>query len=184
MTDNQTPGHRRRRVVQTLGATAVAALAGCLGGDDETEAEAEAAVEDWQAATLEDSTTGEEFEIEEFDQPTFVHTFASNCATCARQQEEFVAFYDERDEIEIVELSVDPNDTPEDLADHAEDADLAWHVGVSPEAVTGALVEEFGQEVSISAQSPIILVCPDGEIDSRSKVVPHDELDAWLDETC
>jgi len=184
MTDTPLSGHRRRRVVQTLGATAVAALAGCLGGDDTTEAETAAAVDDWQAATLEDATSGEAFQINEFDQPTLIHTFASNCFTCASQQEEFVTLYDQRDGFEIVELSVDPNDTREDLAEHAEDGGLEWHVGVSPEEVTGALVEEFGQEVSISAQSPIILICPDGEIEARSKIVPHDELNAWLDETC
>lgn len=201
MTDDTETTIRRRRVLHLAGAGCTAALAGCLGGRDDSTPGGDAdggdgtadgsgtgadgqATADWQAEPLEDSTTGETFRIEEFDRPTLVHTFASNCLTCARQQEEFVAFWSDRDDVEIVELSVDPNDTPEDLATHAEDGGLAWHVGVSPEPVTGALIEEFGQEVSISAQSPIIIVCPDGTTSAISKVASPEELDTAIADTC
>lgn len=164
--------------MQGLGIGAIATVAGCLGGDS-----AEIA-DDWQAVDLEDATTGETFQIETLDRPTLVHTFSSNCLACSNQQSEFVRLYDRRDDIEIVELSVDPNDTPEAISGHAADAGLEWHVGVSPEPVTGALVEEFGQAISVSAQSPVVVVCPDGTTTTVSKVADQDELEAAIDDAC
>ncbi|MES3517314.1 MAG: hypothetical protein PPP58_06590 [Natronomonas sp.] len=178
MTENDRSTQRRRQFVQALGASAVVATAGCLGSDDDS------STGDWRTATLEDTTTGEQFSIAEFERPTLLHTFASNCLTCASQQAEFVTLWERRDDIEIVELTVDPNDTPEDIAAHAEEAGLAWHVGVAPEPVVGALTEEFGQEVQVSAQSPIIVVCPGGTTNTISKVADPAALEAAIDETC
>lgn len=173
----------RRRLLQGLGAGAVVGVAGCAGGDSGSGGAGEAD-DGWRAATLEEATTGEEFRIEEFEEPTIVHTFAANCVTCANQQTEFVTLRDRRDDIELVELTVDPNDTPADIAAHAESAGLEWQVSVPPESVIGRLVDQFGQEVAVSAQSPIIIVCPDGRIDTLSKVADADELERAVDDRC
>ena len=167
----------RRRLLELLGAGGIATLAGCLGNGADTAA-------DWRTASLEDTTTGETFSIAEFTVPTLVHTFASNCLTCASQHAEFRRLWPERDDLEIVELTIDPNDTAEDVARHAEDAGLAWRVGVATEAVTASLVEEFGQAVTVSAQSPIIVVCPDGPVTTVRKVAPPAVLENAIADPC
>lgn len=188
MKSNRGPDPRRRRLLTGLGVTSIGMFAGCLGSDDEENGQegdrTDGETTDWRSATLTDSTTGEEFRIDQFEETTIVHTFASNCLTCAAQQDEFVTLWDRRDDIEIVELSIDSNDTSEDIANHAADSGLEWRVGVSPEAVTGSLVEEFGQTVTVSAQSPIIIVCPDGNAETVSKIADPDELEAAIADAC
>ena len=179
MTQRTRLKYRRRSFIRALGAGGVAAMTGCLGTDEN-----EDGGEDWQSQTLEDTTTGTEFHIGDFENPVIVHTFAANCLTCARQQTEFRVLWDQRDDFEIVELSIDPNDTPEDLTDHAEAAGLEWRVGVAPESVTGQLVDEFGQAVTVSAQSPIIIVCPDGTTDTLSKIAGPDEIESTIEDAC
>lgn len=176
---------RRRQFLRVLGAGGVVAVSGCVGGGERGDPDdGDADAGDWQAVTLEDTTSGEEFRIEELPGPTLVHTFASHCLTCTTQQAEFVTLRERRDDIDIVELSVDPNDRPEDIASYAERAGMAWAVGVAPERVMGGLVDEFGREVSISAQSPVIIVCADGTTDTVRKVADADELEGAIAETC
>ena len=166
----------RRHFLTAIGASTFP-LAGCLGDDTTSNA-------DWRTEPLEDTTTDETFTIAEFTTPTIVHTFASNCLTCARQQAEFRTLWEHRDDLKIVELSIDPNDTAEDLARHAADAGLAWRVGVATEPVTASLVEEYGQAVTVSAQSPVIVACPDGPTSTVSKVSPPAVLENAIADTC
>lgn len=177
MTEHSHSGHRRRNVLRAIGAGSVAALAGCLGGNGED-------VEDWRTASLEDATSGESFRVADIESPTLVHTFAVNCLTCRSQQGEFVTLWGQRDDFEIVELSVDPNDSPEAIASHAEAMGLDWRLGVAPEPVVGSLVEEFGQVMSVSAQSKVVLECPDGTTATRSKVSSSADLASALEDTC
>ena len=172
---------QRRQFLRMLGVGGIAGAAGCLGDGGSGGAGTEAV---WQGTTLEDATTGEPFRIDEFEVPTLVHTFATYCATCARQQDEFVTLWDRSDNLEIVELSVDPNDTAEDLATHAERAGLKWRVSVANETVLSSLIEEFGQEVSVSALSPVIIRCPDGDTNAASKISSPDMLEQAIEETC
>lgn len=188
----------RRNILRITGVAGVGAVAGCLDDssdagngagadeprDDDAEDSNEPIADDWQAETLTDVTTGEAFSIDELEAPVLVHTFATNCLTCASQQDEFGTLQTNRDDIAIIELTTDPDLNPEDIATHAEEEGLNWRVGVPSERVLGALIEEFGTEVSISAQSPVIVICPDGTTDTLSKVASPDELQQTVEDVC
>ena len=177
-------GYRRRRVIRRLGVGGITALAGCLSWpQDGALDDGEGDVREWQGTTIED-ISGAEFRIAEISSPTILHTFATNCLTCATQQQELSALWEARADVEIVELTVDPNDTAADLARHAERGSGEWRVGVAPDGFVRSLVEEFGQAVAVSAQSPIIVVCEDGETDTRQKVASADILATAIDDTC
>ena len=183
--DHEQPMCRRRSFVRLLEAASIPSVAGCVGNDSEQHGTGDTSVEnDWQTATLEDAHSGETFRIEAFEGPTIVHTFASNCLTCATQQDEFLGLREQREDIVIVELSVDPNDTAADIAAYAERGGQRWYVGVAPASVTASLIEEFGQTVSVSAQSPIVIRCPSGQTRTVSKVAEPDELAGAIEESC
>lgn len=189
----------RRRLLQGVGASAVASVAGCLGGDDsaggsdpeddtdevpEPQAVDVAETATWRTATLEDATTDSEFRINDFEQPVVVHTFAIGCAVCREQHKAFDALVERDVDVALVDLTTDPYESPEAVREHAEEEGYDWRFGVSPEEVTGTLTRDFGEEVTVSAQSPLILLCPDGGIYRLEKIVRADALETVLAETC
>jgi len=153
----------RRRLLAATGGSI--ALAGCLGDaddDDGSEIDQEAAMGDWQEVPLEDVMTGEEFTIAEIDRPVVIHTFATYCPTCNSHQDGVSDGYgDVDDEIAFVDLSVDQNDDPADVREHAEDNGHEWRFGVAPSEVTSDLIDAFGQSVTTPSQSPLMSICPD-----------------------
>lgn len=198
MTALERSGIDRRRLLRAAGASALVAIAGCAGddgddaegeSDDEEDADPESVdvPEDatWRTASLADVTTDEEFRIADLDRPAVVHTFARGCAVCHAQQREFGEFYATAEsDVEIVDLTIDPNDDPDEIREYAEEDDFGWRFGTSPERVTGSLVDSFGQDVTVSAASPVVLVCPGGEVYSLEKVVDGDQLESVLAEVC
>jgi thiol-disulfide isomerase/thioredoxin len=189
-------GLTRRRL---LAATGAAALAGCVGGDSggtggngaPTDEEPEGGVTEesqdrptWQTTTLEDTTTGETFTIEEFDTPVVLHTFATWCSTCERQQNNIADLQERRDDVAFVDLTIDENDNGEDVAAHAESKGFDWRFGVSSADVTSGLVDDFGQSVTVAPQSPVIVVCPDGGAHKVGKVVSADDIEAAINASC
>jgi thiol-disulfide isomerase/thioredoxin len=185
-----------RRTLLAAGVTG--ALAGCVGGDSGTDGGGVPTDEDpeggvtgesddrpaWQTTTLEDTTTGETFTIEEFDGPVVLHTFATWCSTCKRQQDNIDNLQQRREEVAFVDLTIDENDDAGDVASHAESNGFGWRFGVSPAEVTRSLVEDFDQSVTVAPQSPVILVCPDGGAHRVGKVVSADEIGAAIDASC
>lgn len=190
---------RSRREVLVLAGTATAALAGCVGGSDGGDTDSSGteggssgsdgggsmARPSWQTATLEDVRTGETFSLAEFDRPVVLHTFATWCPKCRSQQENIDAFLaDAGDSAVAVDLTIDENDDPETLREHAESNGFDWRFGVSPSSVTSAMIDEFGREVASAPQSPVILVCPDGESHAIDKGVGPDQLAADVESSC
>ena len=193
----------RRTLLSGLGASAVAGFAGCLGSDggdggdggdegDDGESEAETVepqpvdVSDgalWRTATLEDATTGEEFTIDELDGPVVVHTFAVGCAVCAAQHDEFEQLHANAD-VELVDITTDPYESEEEVRDHAEEEGFDWRFSVATDDVTGSLSRDFGEEIKVSASSPVILVCPGGDVFRLQKVVDAGDLESILEEHC
>lgn len=171
-----------RRTLLTLTGAGVLGLAGCLDQDDEVTVDEGAA---WQTTTLTDVTTGEEFTIGEFDAPVVVHTFETWCTSCQSQQDDLDVLHAQAGEdIEMVDLTIDDNYDPDDLAAYAADRDLEWRFGIAPGEVTRSLQDDFGERVATAPQSPVIVVCPDGEAVSHSKGVSADELADTIDDTC
>ncbi|WP_339104306.1 hypothetical protein [Haloterrigena salinisoli] len=183
----------RRNILRLVGAGSVAALAGCTSTDgdesDEEPAPEPEAVDvseeaTWRTTALTDVTTGEEYRIEEFDRPVIVHTFATGCAVCQSQHSDFGDFYPNAD-IEIVDLTIDPNDEPEDLRNYADEEGYDWRFGTATDEVTSALASDFGQEVYSSASSPVILDCGDGsEVYTLEKRVDANHLESILADVC
>lgn len=171
-----------RRTVLVMAGAGVTGLAGCLGDNDE----GQVAVEEdtaWRREPLEDATTGAEFVIGDFDSPVVLHTFATWCTTCRSQQQDMVPLYESRgDDIEMVDLTVDENDDPDDVAAHAETHGFGWRFSVSPSDVTRSLVEDFGERVAVAPQAPVIVVCPDGAAVTLDKGVSVDEIESAIDD--
>lgn len=183
----------RRNVLQWVGAGSIAALAGCTGNDDEPDEESAPEPEavdvsestTWRTASLTDVTTDEEYRIEEFDRPAIIHTFAVDCAVCQAQHGEFDDFLSSAGvDAEIVDITIDPKDDPDDLRTHAEEEGYEWRFTVAPDEVTGDLSSDFGREVFSSADSPVIIDCPSGDVYRVDKIVDAEHLESILADVC
>ena len=166
----------RRAVLAGVG-SGVVALAGCLGGGDGGEV-------DWRTATVEDTTTGETFAIADVDRPVVLHTFATWCSTCFRQQQTLDTVHERRgDEVTLVDLTIDDNDDPDEVADHAQSNGFDWRFGVALAELTGSLANGIGNEIAVAPQSPVIVVCPDGTSYALDKGGSADTIEETVD-TC
>ncbi|MFP8951470.1 TlpA family protein disulfide reductase [Natrialbaceae archaeon A-arb3/5] len=169
------------------------ALAGCLEGRSEsgesgsgdTPDDGSEQLADWRETSLEDVTTGESFTIAGVDRPVVVHTFAPFCPTCNNQQAEIAEIHAAvGDEVRFVDLVIDGNDDPETVRSHAEENGYEWTFGVAQEPFTEALVDEFGRDIAIHAQSPLLVVCPDGTTATVEKIAGAGEIRNAIDDTC
>lgn len=198
MTASERDAIDRRRVLQATGASALTAIAGCVGGDegsaegdgnDGSDADPEPVdVADdaaWRTASLTDVTTGDSFSVREFDRPAIVHTFARGCAACHAQQTEFADLYASREgDVEIVDLTIDPKEDSDDVQEYADADGFSWRFGTPTEQVISSLVDDFGREVTVSASSPVVIVCPGGDVYRLDKVVDADPLASVLEQVC
>jgi len=190
--------------------TAAIGLAGCVGNDDENTGDGEPdggivdggdggnssgdgddtqtdedAAPTWLTATIEDATTGEEFSILGLDQPVVLHTFARWCSKCLSQQQNTKSLYESRsDEVAFVDLTIDENDNPDDIVNHAEDHGFDWRFGVASNEVTSSLVDDFGQDVTVAPSSPVIVVCPDGAAYKLGKGISGEDIGSAIDSNC
>lgn len=184
----------RRTVLASIGAGSLAALAGCTGDDDgdeddESRVEPEAVDVDesatWLTTTVTDELTGDEFTIGDFDQPVVVHRFTIGCAVCHSQHYEFDEFTTATSaDAEIVDLTIDPHVSSDDLRSYADEDGFEWRFGVSSEAMTRSLVSDFGREMNSSSASPILVVCPNGETYRVGKIVDAAELESVIEDVC
>lgn len=182
----------RRTVLQSIGAGSIAALAGCTSdgdGAEEEDIEPEAVTVDesatWRTATITDVTTDEEFQIETFDRPVLVHTFSIGCAVCRSQQVNFDDLYATAgDDVEIVDLTIDPNENRDELRSYVDEEGFDWRFVVSSEDVTESLISDFGREVTSSRDSPVVIACPDGDVYRLEKIVDASEIETVLEDVC
>lgn len=205
----------RRSVLASLTAGAVA-LAGCLSddepsgggsgtddsmadGDDEMDDGSDGstgdgsgdgtstAAENWQDVPIEDVTRGETFTISELDQPVLVHTFAIWCSKCSRQHQAFQSYRESYGEdVAIVELNIADSEASDAIQNHAESNGYDWRFGTAPEGILSELVDIVGPEVTSPPQSPVLLVCPSGDLHvlDDSTVVGADGLQTAIDSNC
>jgi len=185
---------RTRRTVLSTTAGLVAGLAGCLGGDETTVSKSNpdggvtsdgAEPPTWLTSTLTDVTTGEEFSISEVDRPTVMHTFETWCSKCRDQQTKLDDLYGSRgDELLMVDLNIDSNFSPDEMRSYAENNGYEWRFGIASNTVMRSLTDDFGQEVSIAPQAPVIAVCPDGAAYELGKGLKADEISSTIDDVC
>jgi len=201
----------RRAALAATGA-GIAALAGCVGGDGGTDDATTGGNDDggttdggsgdansddggggtsnenrpaWQTTTFQDARTGETLSVAEADGPVVLHTFATWCSTCHSQQQNLDTLHERRgDEVTMVDLTIDENDDPDDVAAHAENNGFDWRFGVAPAEMTSSLVDDVGDRVVFAPQSPVIVVCPDGTTETLGKVSATDEIETVIDSNC
>jgi Thiol-disulfide isomerase and thioredoxins len=177
----------------------VVALAGCVSGDSGTDDSSTGGATNngdrddgsgstrpaWQTTTFEAARTGESLTVAEADGPVVLHTFATWCSVCHSQQQNLDTLHERRgDEVTLVDLTIDENDDPDDVAAHAEDSGFDWRFGVAPAELTSSLVDDVGDRVVFAPQSPVIVVCSDGRTETLGKVSSADAIGDTLDSTC
>jgi cytochrome oxidase Cu insertion factor (SCO1/SenC/PrrC family) len=180
-----------RRTV--LAAAGVAALAGCVAGDGDDGGSGGTTGDDsntagrpeWQTTAFEDARTGETLTVAEADGPVVLHTFATWCSICHSQQENLATLHERRgEEVTMVDLTIDENDDPGDVADHAASNGFDWRFGVAPAELTSSLVDDIGDRVVFAPQSPVTVVCPDGTTEALGKGVSADAIADAIDTNC
>ena len=155
---------------------------------------------DWRTATLEDVASGESFALDAVDVPVVLHSFALWCGSCRTQHTELDAFFTDRGggrlggaggdgsgdggagQVVGVDLNVDENEDAADVAAYVQEHGYDWHFAVAPAQVTRGLVDEFGERMAVAPQSPVVVVCPDGDHHVHDDVVTEaGEIDASVD---
>ncbi|MEF8779834.1 MAG: TlpA family protein disulfide reductase [Haloferacaceae archaeon] len=186
----------RRAVLGAVGASAIG-FGGCLGGGDgggDAERGATDSPDDgsgtdemsaWRTAELTDVTTDEQFRISELDAPVLVHPFAIWCSTCSRQNREIDALQRENGR-EVVQLNIGDSENGDDVLEYAEANGYADHsrFAVASSSVASALVEDFGPAAVSPPQSPVILVCSDGNAHEIGKVAGPETIESEIETNC
>jgi thiol-disulfide isomerase/thioredoxin len=188
----------RRGALAATGA-AVAALAGCVSGDGSDGSNGNGGASNgtnsvggggtdrpaWQTTSFEDAQTGETLTIAEFDEPVVLHTFATWCSVCQSQQQSLDTLEERRgDEVTLVDLTIDENDDPDEVAAHAESNGFDWRFGVAPAEMTSSLVDNIGDRVVFAPQSPVVVVCPNGATEALGKGVSADAIADAINTNC
>ncbi|MFB6193942.1 MAG: peroxiredoxin family protein [Halobaculum sp.] len=194
-----------RRDALRLGGTALAAgLAGCSGGGGggtETDGGTDSPIAttdeptptrttgdldaSWRTREVTDVLTGEKFAIADFEgQPVMLEFFAVWCPVCTRQQSTMADLLSRRENVVVISINTDPNETAEEVRKHAESNGFDWRYTVAPEEWTAAFVERFSSVITSPPSAPVVRICPNG----RAKLVDGlghkdvDRLEAALDD--
>ncbi len=138
-------------------------------------------VRPWMDIELTDVTTGETFQISDFEGKTILlESFAVWCPTCLAQQKELQKLQaSEGDDVIHISLDTDPNEDAEKIREHIQRNGLDWYFAVSPIQLTQALIDEFGLDFVSASRAPVVLICKDSSARFlRSGVKPAEELAA------
>ena len=144
-------------------------------------------VRPWMDIELTDVTTGETFQISDFEGKTILlESFAVWCPTCLAQQKELQKLQaSEGDDVIHISLDTDPNEDAEKIREHIQRNGLDWYFAVSPIELTQALIDEFGLDFVSAPRAPVVLICKDGSARFlRSGVKPAEELAAEIEQGC
>jgi len=119
---------------------------------------------DWQTIGLTDARTGEAFALSDFTgKVIIVETMAVWCPLCDQQQLQIKSALDGLGEdVVVVSLDVDPGETADIVARHANDLDLPWRFAVAGSKLSAMLQNEFGPQVLAPPSTPVLIIAPDG----------------------
>ncbi len=120
----------------------------------------------WRDIPLTDVRTGDSFALSDFSgKVVIVDLTAVWCSNCLLQQHQLQIASSEwtDDEVVIVSLDVDPNETATILLRHIEENNIAWRSAIAPQPMIDALVEEFGPIATTVTATPLIFLDGDGE---------------------
>jgi hypothetical protein len=142
------------------GRTGTTATGSGGGGTDSSGTTAD--LPSWYGRELRDVTGDGTFTIGGFDRPVVLETFAVWCPVCTSQQEQLADLRSRRDDLVVVSLNVDPNESASKVRSHASDHGFDWRYAVAPADLTSTLVDEFGAAVTNAPSAPVIVACQDG----------------------
>ncbi len=119
----------------------------------------------WHLVTLTDVRTGQGFTIEDFaGKVVILEAMAVWCPLCDQQQLQIQTSLSQLDDrVVVVSLDVDPTESAEILAAHADDLGLTWHFALAGPELSAMLQNEFGPQILAPPSTPVIIVGPDGE---------------------
>jgi len=122
----------------------------------------------WKVTELTNVRDGETFTIQGLQaegKPILIESFAVWCPTCTKQQSEIKKFHDEVGE-DVISLSLDtdPNEDESRVLQHTNDNGFTWRYSVSPPDMTQSLIDEFGVGIVNAPSVPVVLICPNGDI--------------------
>ncbi|MFQ5410537.1 MAG: peroxiredoxin family protein [Anaerolineales bacterium] len=142
-----------------------------LDAADESGSEASAAqpeqpatLRPWLASQLTDVRTGESFTLADFPgQVVIVEAMAVWCPLCDEQQAQIRVALDQLgDKAVAVSLDVDPGESADILAAHADQNGLAWRFVVASDELAQLLIDEYTPVIVSPPATPVILIGPDG----------------------
>jgi thiol-disulfide isomerase/thioredoxin len=114
---------------------------------------------------LQDIMSQEQFSLSDFaGRKVLLQTFAVWCSKCKRQQIQLAELREEvGDDVVIISLDVDPNESVETVRTHISENGYDWYVAIAPPDFTQLLMQSFGSVVVVAPAVPMILINEDGE---------------------
>lgn len=113
----------------------------------------------WDQKTFSD-VDGNIINLQEYEVPVLIETFAVWCPTCLTQQKEVAKAHDALgDSFKSIALNVDPNENEELVRQYRDQHELGLTYAVAPAELTQALIAEFGNGIVQAPQTPLILYC-------------------------
>lgn len=114
----------------------------------------------WLNIPFKDVNTEKEFKLSDFKGKVVVlETMAVWCTTCLAQQAEMKkAGAQFGDEVVLVSLGIDPNESLNVLKKHAQGNGFGWIFAVSPPALSRDLEAAFGSSVLHPPSTPVIIL--------------------------
>jgi len=111
----------------------------------------------WQTVQLTDVLTGNQFRLSDFrGKPVLVEQMAIWCPLCAQQQTQLQAVKQKLgNNVVVVSIDIDPNETPQALANYATSNGHAWLWSKDP----GVFLSVF--QLS-PPETPVAVMAPDG----------------------
>jgi thiol-disulfide isomerase/thioredoxin len=170
-------GPTRRAVLSTIGAGAIAGLAGCLSaggaGSDgdgtaggtttggESTSGAGGGETDWRTIELQTVRGDETFTVADLasDGVVLVETFAVWCSNCLRQQKTMIDFHAANPAVTTVAVDIDPNEDAPKVREHADRHGFDWRYAVAPSEWTRSVTSEFGSSMANAPSVPMLRVC-------------------------
>lgn len=174
-------GPTRRAVLSSVGAGALAGLAGCLstgsgngdgndGSDDGGSGGGSGSdggsgnggsATDWRDISLTTVRGDESFTVGGLasEGPVLVETFAVWCSNCLRQQKTMIDFHEANPDVTTVAVDIDPNEDAKKVRDHADKHGFDWRYAVAPSEWTKSVTSEFGSSMANAPSVPMLRVC-------------------------
>ncbi len=133
----------------------------------ETATDETAAELDWRDIELTDVTTGDTFTLASLKGSVVaIEPFAVWCTNCHIQQDNVKSVYAELEAagVKFVSLGVEPNESPDRIADYQDRRGYEWTFAQSPIEFSRALRDEFGAQILAVPATPLIVLSADGEV--------------------